>query len=61
MSYEERLFVLDMLPLTYDRGIMDLAFFYLAVYSCIDIDVANYVAFNDHPRTCWFLSYCPGL
>ena len=40
-----------MLPLAYDREIKDLVFFYKAVYSYIDIDVSNYVTFNNHPRT----------
>ena len=50
MSYGERLLALDMLPLAYDRKIKDLVFFYKAVYGFIDIDVSNYVTFNNHPR-----------
>ena len=67
MSYGERLLALDMLPLAYDRKIKDLVFFYKAVYGFIDIDVSNYVTFNNHPRTyapwavCQLLSYCSGL
>ena len=51
MSYGERLLALDMLPLAYDREINDLVFFYKAVYGYIDIDVSNYVTFNNHLRT----------
>ena len=50
MSYGERLLALDMLPLAYDREIKDLVFFYKAVYGYIDIDVSDYVTFNNHPR-----------
>ena len=51
MSYGERLLALDMLPLAYDREIKDLVFLYKAVYWHIDIDVSDYVTFNNHPRT----------
>ena len=51
MSYGERQLALDMLPLAYDREIKDLVFFYKAIYGYIDIDVSNYVTFNNHPRT----------
>lgn len=51
MSYVERLLALDMLPLAYDREIKDLVFFYKAVYRHIDIDVSDYVTFNNHPCT----------
>ena len=51
MSYGERLLALDMLPLAYDREIKDLVFFYKAVYGYIDIDVSDYVSFNNHRRT----------
>ena len=40
-----------MLPLAYDREIKDLVFFYKAIYGYIDIDVSNYVTFNNHPPT----------
>ena len=51
MSYGKRLLALDMLPLAYDREIKDLVFLYKAVYWHIDIDVSNYVTFNNHPPT----------
>ena len=51
MSYGERLLGLGMLPLAYDKEIKDLVFFYKAVYGYIDIDVSDYVTFNNHPRT----------
>ena len=51
MSYGKRLLALDMLPLAYDREIGDLVFFYKAVYGYIDIDVSNYVTFNNHSCT----------
>ena len=50
MSYGEILLALDMLPLAYDREIKCLVFFYKAVYGYIDIDLSNYVTFNNHPR-----------
>ena len=50
MWYGERLLTLDMLPLAYDREIKDLVFFYKAVYGYIDVDVSDYVTFNNHPR-----------
>ena len=50
MSYGERLLTLDMLPLAYHREIKDLVFFYKAVYGYIDIDISDYVTFNNHPR-----------
>ena len=40
-----------MLPLAYDREIKDLVFFYKDFFCYIDIDVPNYVTFNNHPRT----------
>ena len=51
MSYGEKLLALDMLPLAYDGEIKDLVFFYKAVYGYIDVDVSDYVTFNNHPRT----------
>ena len=51
MWYGERLLALDILPLAYDREIKDLLFFFKAVYGYIDVDVSNYVTFNNHPRT----------
>ena len=51
MSYVERLLALDILPLAYDREIKDLVSFYKAVYGYIDIDVSNYVTFNNHSCT----------
>ena len=48
MSYGERLLALIY---AYDREIKDLLFFFKAVHGYIDIDVYNYVTFNDHPRT----------
>ena len=64
MSYGERLHALDMLPLAYDTEIKDPVFFYKAVYGYIDIDVSDYVTFNNHHTSwsvCWLLSYFPGL
>ena len=51
MWYGERLLTLDMLPLAYDREVKNLVFFYKAIYGYIDIDVSNYVTFNNHPPT----------
>ena len=51
MSHVERLLVLDMLPVAYNRKIKDLLFLYIAVFGYIDIDVSNYVTFNNHLHT----------
>ena len=51
MSYKERLLSLNLLPLTYDREIKDLTFFYKAMHGLYDLDVLNFVSFVSHSRT----------
>ena len=50
-SYKERLIKLNLLPLCYDREIMDLIFFYNCLYGISPIDVNNFVNFIPHTRT----------
>ena len=50
-SYKERLIKLNMLPLSYDREIKDLIFFYNCLYGISPIDVNNFVNFIPHNRT----------
>ena len=51
MSYHQRLQLLHLLPLCYDREIKDLTFFYKALYGYIDVNVNKYIAFIGHGRT----------
>ena len=51
MSYKERLTMLDLIPLSLDRELKDLAFFYKCLYCSTDLDVLNYVSFISHGRT----------
>ena len=50
-SYKERLILLDLLPLSLDRELKDLIFFYKCLYCSTDLDVQNYVSFVSHDRT----------
>ena len=50
-SYKERLILLDLLPLSLDRELKDLIFFYKCLYCSTDLDVRNYVSFVSHDRT----------
>ena len=50
-SYKERLTLLDLLPLSLDRELKDLIFFYKCLYCSTDLDVRNYVSFVSHDRT----------
>ena len=51
-SYKERLTLLDLLPLSRDRELKDLIFFfYKYLYCSTDLDVRNYVSFVSHDRT----------
>jgi hypothetical protein len=51
MSYHQRLQLLHLSPLYYDREIKDLTFFYEALYWYIDVNVHKYIAFRGHGRT----------
>ena len=51
VSYKDRPLKLNLLPLTYDREIKDLLFFYKALHGDTDLDVKNFVNFLSHGRT----------
>ena len=51
MSYKERLTMLDLIPLSLDRELKDLVFYYKCLYCSTDLDVLNYVSFISHGRT----------
>ena len=44
MSYKECLIMLDLLPLSLDRQLKDLVFFYKCLYCSTDLNVLNYVS-----------------
>ena len=50
-SYKERLTLLDLPPLSLDRELKDLIFFYKCLYCSTDLDDRNYVSFVSHDRT----------
>ena len=56
-SYKERLTLLDLLPLSLDRELKDLIFFYKCLYCSTDLDVRNCVSFVSHDRTILSNSY----
>ena len=56
-SYRERLILLDSLPLSLDRELKDLIFFYKCLYCSTDLDVRNYVSFVSHDRTRLSISF----
>ena len=49
--YRETLIKLNILPLTYDREIKDLVFFYKSKYGSLDINVSEHVSFVRHGHT----------
>ena len=51
VSYKDRLTKLDLLPLSYDRELKDLLFFYKCLYNYIDLNVHCFVDFISHGRT----------
>ena len=51
IPYEQRLMTLKLLPLTYDREIKDLVFFYKTLYGHINLKMDSYVSFIEHRRT----------
>ncbi|CAB4016256.1 TNF receptor-associated factor 3-like [Paramuricea clavata] len=51
LSYRERLLALDLLPLTYDREVRDLVYFFKSLFSYIDVNIDNYVLFG-HSAVC---------
>ena len=50
LSYKERLILLDLLPLTYDREVKELVFLYKALYGYIDIDISFFSVSHGHSR-----------
>ncbi|CAB4031032.1 Hypothetical predicted protein [Paramuricea clavata] len=51
MPYKERLSSLNLLPLSYDREMKDLTFFYKALFGFTNVNLSNYVSFVSHGRT----------
>jgi hypothetical protein len=51
VSYKDRLLALNLQPLSYDREIKDLTFFFKATYGYYDLNVCDYVSFVSHSRT----------
>ena len=49
--YKDRLLALNLLPLTYDREIKDLTFFFKLLHGYYDLNVSDYVSFVSHCRT----------
>jgi hypothetical protein len=51
VPYRDRLSILNMLPLCYDREIRDFMFFYKALHGLYDLNVEHFVSFVTHGRT----------
>ena len=51
MSYRDRLLTLKLLPLTFDRKLKDLVFFYKCLNGLIDLNVSDFVSFASHGQT----------
>ena len=51
MSYRDRLLTLKLLPLTFDRELKDLVFFYKCLSGLTDLNVSDFVSFVSHGRT----------
>ena len=51
MFYKDRLITLDLLPLTYDRELKDLVFFYKCFFNHIHLDVCSFTNFISHGCT----------
>jgi hypothetical protein len=56
MPYKERLSSLNILPLSYDRELKYLTFFYKALFGFINVNLSNYMSFVSHGRTLLSLS-----
>ena len=50
-GYKDRLVALDLLPLSYDREVKDIVFFFKAYYGYTKLDVNQFVSFVGHGRT----------
>ena len=46
MPYKERMSSLNLLPLSYDREMKDLTFFYKALFGFINVNLSNYVSYS---------------
>ena len=57
MSYKDRLLALNLLPLTFDRELKDLIFFYKCLNNLTDLNVKDFVSFACHCRTRLSSSY----
>ena len=51
MSYKDRPLALNLLPLTFDRELKDMVFFYKCVNNFTDLNVKDFVAFACRGRT----------
>ena len=51
MSYRDRLLTLKLLPLTFDRELKDLVFFYKCLNGLTDLNVSDFVSFVSQGRT----------
>jgi hypothetical protein len=50
MPYKQRLLKLELLPLSYDREMKDLVFFFKSLYGYVDLNINNCVSFVQHGR-----------
>ena len=57
MSYKDRLLTLNLLPLSFDRELKDLVFFYKCFNNLTDLNVRNFISFVCHGRTRLSSSY----
>ena len=51
LSYKDRLKMLNLLPLSYDREMQDLTYFFKLLNGFYDLDISNFVSFVTHNRT----------
>ncbi len=51
IAYRDRLRTLNLLPLSYDREMKDLIFFFKSLNGYYDINISNFVSFVNHNRT----------
>ena len=51
IAYRDRLRTLNLLPLSYDREMKDLIFFFKSLNGYYDINISNFVSFVSHNRT----------
>ena len=49
--YKQRLLKLEVLPLSYDREMKDLVFFFKSLYGYVDLNINNFVSFVQHGRS----------